>query len=152
MVTMIAATASLLFRRDPSPAEQPTRSATVSSFPRRSIHDSSKSRSPGHRSRNQAAAHPPRSEIDDPNPARRPRGLPPSPSASAAPSRIPPAHHNRSPLRIMETLPTALADLRAKVSDISVQAHRLDRRMETAITNQAPDIRTAREIRRNASR
>ena len=52
----------------------------------------------------------------------------------------------------METLPTALADLRAKVSDISVQAHRLDRRMETAITNQAPDIRTAREIRRNASR
>jgi len=52
----------------------------------------------------------------------------------------------------METLPNALADLRAKVSDISVQAHRFDRLMETAITNQAPDIRTASETRRNAQR
>jgi len=52
----------------------------------------------------------------------------------------------------METLPNALADLRAKTSDIGVQARRLDRLMETAITDQTPDIQLASEIRRNAQR
>jgi len=144
VTTTTTATASLPSRIAPSPDGRPTRSAVAIPFPCTPPHGPSRIRAPGR-------------EVE----ARLLRAVQGLVEATRIQrDAIADYRHalaqlqrrNGSLLRTLEPLPNALADLRAKASDIGVQARRLERLMDAAIAGQAPDVRPASRNRRDAQR